>query len=342
VIDYTGDRGHAGPRSSPAVAGGKVVTLGAGGTLSCLDANSGKVVWRKDSRKDYSLSYPTFHVASSPLIVDGICIVQLGGQGKGGVFAFDLDSGNSKWTWDAEAPSYASPVLMTVDGVKMVVAVAERSIVGLDVASGKVLWQSPVPAAGPMGARRGPGGPGGGPGGPGARPGGGPGARGGRGGGMSPMNTATPIVDGQNIIVAINGHKALSIEKAGDAFAAKDLWTNPDVSAAFCTPVVHDDLIFGISNRGNLYCLDKKTGAPKWTGQDSLGRMGFGSIVDAGAVLAALTPAGELRIFKPSDQQYSQIAKIKVTDTEIYASPVFAGNRLLIKDKDSLMAYAVE
>src|SRR5262249_37143640 len=36
-----------GPRSSPAVADGKVVTLGASGTLSCLDAANGKVVWRK-------------------------------------------------------------------------------------------------------------------------------------------------------------------------------------------------------------------------------------------------------------------------------------------------------
>ena len=34
---------HPGPRSSPAVAEGKVVTLGVGGVLSCLDAATGDV-----------------------------------------------------------------------------------------------------------------------------------------------------------------------------------------------------------------------------------------------------------------------------------------------------------
>src|SRR5262245_24723565 len=42
-----GDTGYPGPRASPAVADGKVVTLGVNGVLSCLDAASGKVLWRK-------------------------------------------------------------------------------------------------------------------------------------------------------------------------------------------------------------------------------------------------------------------------------------------------------
>ena len=349
VVDWTGDRGHMGPRSSPAVASGKVVTLGAGGMLSCLDANSGKVLWRKDSRKDFSLSYPTFHVACSPLVVDDMCIVQLGGQGKGGVFAFDMSSGDIKWKWDAEAPSYASAVLMTVDATKMIVAVTESSVVGLDAASGKLLWQTAVGspagrAGGPGGASRGPGGdraPGDarGAGGPGGR---GPGGRGrGMGGGMAAMNTATPIVDGQTVIIAINGHKALKIEKNGGSFAASQLWSNPDVSDVFHTPIVHNGLIFGISNRGNLYCLDEKSGTLKWTGKESLGR-GFGSIVDAGSVLIALAPAGELRVINPSDKEYSEVAKIKVADTETYAHPVLANNRLLIKDKESVISYDLQ
>src|SRR5260370_26538104 len=55
-----------GPRSSPTVADGKVVTLGVRGTLSCLDAASGKVVWRKD---DFKGSLPQFFTSSSPIVV---------------------------------------------------------------------------------------------------------------------------------------------------------------------------------------------------------------------------------------------------------------------------------
>jgi outer membrane protein assembly factor BamB len=48
---------HPGPRSTPAVGDGKVVTLGIGGVLSCLDAASGKLVWRNE---DYTKEVPQF------------------------------------------------------------------------------------------------------------------------------------------------------------------------------------------------------------------------------------------------------------------------------------------
>src|SRR6266852_4831741 len=66
--------GFSGPRSSPTVANGKVVTIGVRGMISCLDAASGKKLWRKDEFQ----AWPQFHPSSSPLIVDGLCIAQLG------------------------------------------------------------------------------------------------------------------------------------------------------------------------------------------------------------------------------------------------------------------------
>src|SRR5207253_3859571 len=56
------DAQHGGPRSSPAVAAGKVVTLGVCGTVSCLDAAKGKVLWRKD---DFRGACPKFHTPTS-------------------------------------------------------------------------------------------------------------------------------------------------------------------------------------------------------------------------------------------------------------------------------------
>ena len=68
----------SGPRSSPAVAEGKVVTLGVHGKLTCLDAASGKILWKKNGIG----GEPNFAVSCSPLIAKGMCIVQLGGRGN--------------------------------------------------------------------------------------------------------------------------------------------------------------------------------------------------------------------------------------------------------------------
>lgn len=149
--------GHLGPRGTPAAAEGKICTLGVGGILSCLDAATGKVVWRKDTK-----AWPVFFTGMSPIIVDGKCIAQLGGMGAGEITAFDLASGAEKWKWAGEGPSYGSPVLMTAAGVRQIVTTTEKSLVGIGVADGKLLWQIPF--------------------------------SGGR------YNTGTPVIDGQTVI----------------------------------------------------------------------------------------------------------------------------------------------
>ena len=114
---------HPGPRSSPAVAKGKVVTLGVGGVLSCLDATTGEVLWRKDP---FPKVVPQFFTATSPVIVDGVALAHLGGRGNGAIIAYDLASGDEEWRWDAEGPEYASPVLLTVDAMKQIVTLTEK------------------------------------------------------------------------------------------------------------------------------------------------------------------------------------------------------------------------
>lgn len=65
-----------GPRCSPTVGDGKVITLGLRGTLSCHDAKDGKLLWRKE---DFKGVFPRFFTSASPVVVDGLCIASLGG-----------------------------------------------------------------------------------------------------------------------------------------------------------------------------------------------------------------------------------------------------------------------
>ena len=295
---------HPGPRSSPAVAEGKVVTLGVGGVVSCLDAATGKVVWRKDP---FPKVVPTFFTAMSPIICGGMAVAHVGGQGNGALIAYDLATGDEKWRWDAEAPEYASPVLLTVDGTKQIVTLAEKSIVGVGLSDGKLLWQIPFPSA-----RR-------------------------------AYNAATPIVDGQTVIYtgAGRGAKAVKIEKQGDGFVAKELWSNPDLAPQFNTPVLKGGLLFGFSDRGNLYCINAENGQTAWTDTAQHGRS-FAAILDAGACLVALPSTSELIAFKPTGKQYEELALIKVAETPTYAHPVIAGNRIFVRDEDAVTMWTME
>ena len=315
--------GFSGPRATPTVADGKVVTLGIRGVLSCLNASDGKLVWRKDEIK----GWPKFFTSSSPLVIDGLCIAQLGGSDNGCVVAYDLADGKEKWKWGSDSPAYASPSAMTVGGTKLAVAITETKIVALNTSDGKLVWETPFAVPG-------------------------------RG-----YNAATPIADGETLIYTGSGRgvTAVKLEKGGDAFSAKDIWKDSEDSVMFNTPVLKNGLLFGLSAGNDLFCINAKDGKRAWTvpssgsssssessgggggrGMRGGGRGGYGSIVDAGSVMLALTPSAELIAFEASDKGYKELARIKVASAGTYAYPVVSGNRIFIKDQDSVTLWTVQ
>ena len=50
----------------------------------------------------------------------------------------------------------------------------------------------------------------------------------------------------------------------------------------------------------------------------------------------------ELIVFKPDAKQYAEVAKIKVADTPTYAHPIVAGNRIFVKDQQSMTLLTLE
>jgi outer membrane protein assembly factor BamB len=297
--------GYTGPRSSPVVADGKVITYGVRGTLSCFDASSGKLLWRKDGDTD---AWPMFYTSCSPLIADGLCIAQLGGQKDGAIVALDPATGEEKWKWTGDGSAYASPILGTIAGTKAIVAQSDKRLVVVSFAEGKLLWETPF-----------------------------------AGSGMGGMNSATPILDGQTLIFSgtARGTKAVKLEKQGDTFSASELWTNRDNSIQYNSPVLKGGLIFGLSNRDAVFCINQKDGKTAWTSPIA-GKRGFGSIVDAGTALVLLTPAGNLIAFEPSDKEFKQLATYKVAEGDTGAYPVLAGNQIFVKDKDSVTLWTLD
>lgn len=296
---------HPGPRSSPAVAEGKVVTIGVGGVMSCLDAGTGKVLWRKDP---FPENVPQFFTGMSPMIIDGMAIGHLGGSEEGAIIAYDLDTGEPEWQWSGEGPDYASPSLLTVEGTRQIVTLAARSVVGIGLSDGKLLWQIPfVPV-------------------------------------RMAYNAATPIVDGQTVIYtgARRGIFAVDIVKEGDGFAVREKWSNPEVGVQFNTPVLKDGFLYGLSNQGNFFCLNGRSGETAWLDPAQTDRSGFAAIVDVGSVILALPSNGELIVIQPNAEELTVLARIKVSELGTYAHPVLAGKRIFIKDESVLSLFTFD
>jgi outer membrane protein assembly factor BamB len=341
-----------GPRSSPAVLDGKVVTLGVVGIVSCLDAATGKVLWRKD---DYQGLAPQFFASSSPLLVDGMCLAQVGGGGRGrssgGMIAYDLSTGEKKWEWKGDAPAYGSPMLMDVSGERVVVMPTANKMVALRVSDGRERWGVNYS--------------------------------------QGRYNAATPIVAGDTLIYAgpTRGITAEKLQAQGDSLDGTTVWTNVDQSVIYNTPVIKDGLLYGISTEGALFCVHQDSGKSAWSAPladnpaagDASGRgeaaaatgttarpasstaqsqekgpakrgggrggmggtSGYGSVVDAGAVLLALTPAGQLVVFAPSAAEFKPLARLKVATDGTYAHPVASGSQIFIKDRDSVSLYLI-
>jgi outer membrane protein assembly factor BamB len=238
----------------------------------------------------------------SPLLEDGICYVHLGPRTNGAVFAFNLANGSLKWKWTGEGPSCSSPVILTMESARQLVTLTAKSLVGLSLTDGKLLWQVPFEAA--------------------------------------QGNNTTPVISGQTVICSGQGKGmfAFKIEGKGDAFTATALWTNKAAGARFTTPVLKDGSLYGYN--GHLFCASAETGATLW--EDATNRGNSAALVDVGSIMLALTVNSELTAFKPSAREYAELARFKVAETETWAHPVVFGNRVLVRDRESLALWAIE
>jgi outer membrane protein assembly factor BamB len=300
-------RGHGkGPKSTPVYADGRLYTLGITGTLSCLDAKTGKVLWRNDFTKDYKQTSPAFGTAMSPVVEKGLLIAHVGGENNGALTAFDAKTGDVKWKWTGDGPGYSSPMLVTLDGTRQVITQTQKMCVSLDPATGKLLWSLPFTTP-------------------------------------YDQNSITPVPAGDLIVFA--GHQrptfAVRPKKNGDTWTAEKVWETTDVTMYMSTAVVSGGKLYGMSQKrqGQMFTLDLATGKVLWT---SDGRMGDNSSVwEAGNNILALNTGADLLVFKKDGDALTQTTKYTVADSAVWASPAFAGKGILVKDFSALTLWEV-
>jgi outer membrane protein assembly factor BamB len=301
-------RGHGkGPKSTPVVSNGNVYTFGITGVLSAHDARTGELKWRREFAGNFPATSPLYGTATSPLVENGLLIVHVGGPDKGALRAFDAATGAIKWSNNTDGPAYASPIVVTLAGVRQVVTFMQKDLVGVDFANGKMLWRVPAKSG-------------------------------------YDTNSVTPLIHKDMIIAAREdqGLTAFRLVKRGTELAPEEVWSNKQVELYLNTPVIEGNQLVGLSvrNKGQFFSIDADTGKTLWQGP---GRMGENAAIvnAAGKVLLLLTNDANLIVQPLTAKAYAPAAQYTVATSQTWAHPLIFGQQVVIKDESTLASFAI-
>jgi outer membrane protein assembly factor BamB len=297
--------GHGmGPKATPAYADGRLFTFGISGILTALDAKSGKILWQKPAPAEG----PTFTTSQSPLVDRGRLIVHVGGAKGGALTAFDPATGDPKWQWTGDSPSYGSPIVAELGGVRQIVTFTLDNLVGVSADSGELLWLRPFKAP-------------------------------------SQVNAGTPIVYRDMIIVSGQdlGITAFRVSRQGGKWVTENVWENGDLFYRLSNSVIVGNALFGLSpqNRGQFFFIDAATGKTLWTGEPRTADNA--AIAKAGNLLLILKTSGELIVADGSNTSgLTPIRTYKVAEPPTWGAPSFSGNRMFVRDATGVSMWLVE
>ena len=291
-----------GPKSTPAIAGGRVFTLGISGIFSAHDLATGKLLWRKNAPP----VPPLYGTASSP-IVDGPAVIAfLGGQNAGALTSMEAATGTVKWEWKGDGPGYSSPVPATFAGTKQFIVQSQTKLVGVGAADGRLLWEVPIKTPFDQNS-------------------------------VTPLVMGDVVISAglENPTIAYWVTAGL-----GKGWSATPRWRNEEVSMYMSSPAVAGTTLFGLSNknRGQFFAIDAKTGKTLWT---TKGREAENaSIVRAGDYLLLATTNSELIVARANATRFEEVKRYSVADSAMWAHPAFAGRTIIVKDVNKLTAWS--
>ncbi|MBU6309605.1 MAG: PQQ-binding-like beta-propeller repeat protein [Planctomycetes bacterium] len=302
--------GSDGPLCAPVVHDGKVVVFGAQGVLACIDAGSGRRLWERLTHRDYDAQEGYFGAGSTPLVVAGRVIVNVGGRkGDAGIVAFDLATGETLWTATREAASYSAPVVVTVGGVEQVLVVTRLSCLLLDPADGSVRWSFPFGQRGPT------------------------------------VNAASPVLLGDAEFLVTASYGIGSICASFDARGVTPRWQAADTLASqYATPVLFAGSLYAIDGRddvppASVVCLDPATGKVRWREEG----FGYGTLLVADGKIIIVKTDGELLLVRPDASRLDVLARSRplagdVRGGPLRALPALANGRLILRNDHTLVA----
>ena len=300
-------QGGDGPRSTPALDGGRVYYLGAYQVLSCLDAKSGKVIWQHDLVKEYEGRIIKWKSAASP-VIDGDLLFVNGGGTNQALLAFNKQTGDVAWKVESDLPTHSTPVPVTILGVRQIIFKTQPGLVSVAPATGAVLWRYAFP--------------------------------------YKTSSGTTPVV-WRDMVYCSSGYgvgaAVVRLSKSDSGFAVTELWRRKgELLTHWTTPVCQDGYLYGIyghNERGTapLKCVEMAAGREMWS------EPGFGSggatILVGGNVLVQ-SDRGPLVLAEASPKAYHELARAQVFGGQCWTAPAVSDGRMYARN--SREAYCLD
>jgi outer membrane protein assembly factor BamB len=328
--------------SSFAVVDGRVFTTGhAEGqdTVFCLDADTGKVVWKHSYPAELGDKYFEGGTSGTPTVA-GDRVFTLSRWGD--AFCFDAATGKVIWSknvqkeTDAPIPGWGFSGSPIVHENLVLLNVGEAGL-ALGKATGKIVWESADKDAGystPL-----------------------PIQRDGQwlalvssGQAYIAVNPATgkeawryrwlteygvnasdPILDGDRLFISTGYGKGSILLKLG-AGEPEQVWKNKALRTQMNPAVLLDGYLYGVDGdttaKGALKCVEFATGTQKW----SQPGVGSGALIVADGKLIVLTDRGELQVVPASPDGFKPTSRAQVLGGKCWTVPVLANGRIYARN----------
>lgn len=302
--EYQQQRGYGiGPRSKPALARGRLFTAGIVGTLLALDADDGRILWRRELWGDGLAGNRLSHgYSSSPLAWRDLVVLPVGGP-DAGLVAFDQATGRTVWTSPSIRNSFSSPTLVELAGEEQILAFMAEELVSIRPQDGAELWR--VPHKNSWG-----------------------------------QNISVPLVTADDRIFLSSpqeGARGLQVLKEDGIFRAEEEWANRRMQLYHVTSVFDGERVYGssgVTSPAFVTAIDTHTGEIAWKVR------GFAkaNVVPFGDRLLILDEDGLLALASPTPDGLDVEAETQLFDGLSWTVPTVVGETLYARSTREIVA----
>ena len=297
-------------RSTPTVDGDRLYALSSDGDLACLVAATGDIVWKHNLRAAFDGKPGVWAYAESPL-VDGDLVICTPGGPTATLVALRKQTGDVVWKCavpEGDEAAYASPIVVQLNGSKQYVQFLQKGLVGVDAATGKLLWRYDRAAQG------------------------------------SPANIPTPVAR-QSLVYHASGRGGaalVEVQKQEMGASALERYFSSRLPNAIGGAVEVGGFLYGTNSQG-LICAEFATGEIRWQDRS----VGAASLLYADSRLYLHGENGEVALVAASPERYQELGRFTPPDPpakrvgKAWAYPVLANGKLLIRDAQCLWCYDV-